>query len=153
MKTDPDLFQMFGSETELNAWEERIQQGRLPTRDQLKTILLANRDQPLPDWLIDVVIMGIEGGLKGTRGRRRATPLAMIRWALAKAKYEDVLSWLQQRERLCGLKGWSLLQNKHWWDGPPHIRAARIVIARLNLNMDWPAFLNRISSDKSADLL
>jgi len=49
MKTDPDLFQLFGSETELSAWEERIQQGRLPTRDQLKTILLANRDQPLPD--------------------------------------------------------------------------------------------------------
>jgi hypothetical protein len=153
MKTDPDLFQLFGSETELSAWEARIQQGRLPTRDQLKTILLANRHQPWPEWLIDVVIMGIEGELKGTRGRRRATPLATIRWAVAKAKYEDVLSWLQKRERLCGLQGWSLLQGKHWWDGPPHVRAARIVIARLDLNMDYPAFLNRISSDKSADSL
>jgi hypothetical protein len=61
MKTDPNLFQLFGSETELSAWEARIQQGRLPTRDQLKTILLANRHQPWPEWLIDVVIMGNRG--------------------------------------------------------------------------------------------
>jgi hypothetical protein len=153
MKTDPDLFQLFGSDTELRGWEERIQQGQLPTRDQLKAVLLANQHQPLPDWLLDVVIMGIEGRLKGTRGRRRRTPLATIRWALAKAKYEDVLLWLQQRGKSSGLEGWSLLQGKHWWDGSPHERAARIVIARLNLRMDWRAFLNRISSDKSADLL
>ena len=56
-------------------------------------------------------------------------------------------------EKSTGLQGWSLVRGKDWWNGPPHERAARIVIARLSLRIDWPAFLNRISSDKSGDLL
>jgi hypothetical protein len=146
-KSHSNLFELFGSETELPLWEERIKQGQLPTRDQLKAILLANRHQAFPEWLLDVVILGIEGGLKGTRGRRKQNALSTMRWALAKSMYEDILLWLQRRERRNGLRGWSLLRGKHWWTGPPHERAARIVIARLNLHMDYPAFLNRISSD------
>ncbi|MCP1927437.1 hypothetical protein [Bradyrhizobium elkanii] len=153
MKSDPDLYELFGAETEFSTWEPRIKQGVLPTREQLKAILLANAGQQFPDWLLGVVIMGIENRLKGTRGRRKENALLKTRWALAVAKYEYLLLWLQRREKRCGLQGWSVLRGKHWWTGSPHERAARIVIAQLNLSIDWRAFLNRISSHKSADLL
>jgi hypothetical protein len=55
--------------------------------------LLANRHQAFPEWLLDVVILGIEGGLKGTRGRRKQNALSTMRWALAKSMYEDILLW------------------------------------------------------------
>ena len=145
-KSSPDLFELFGSDTEFSAWEERIKQGELPTRDQLKVMLLAHPDQVLPEWLLDVVILGIDGRLKGTRGRRTKTSFDAIKWALAKAKYEKTLLWLQRREKSFGLQGWSVLRGKHWWKGPPHERAARIVISQLKLRIDWPAFHNRISS-------
>jgi hypothetical protein len=73
-KSSPDLFELFGSDTEFSAWEERIKQGELPTRDQLKVMLLAHPDQVLPEWILDVVLLGIDGKLKATRGRRSSKP-------------------------------------------------------------------------------
>ena len=146
-KSSPDLFELFGSDTEFSAWEERIKQGELPTRDQLKVMLLAHPDQVLPEWILDVVLLGIDGKLKATRGRRSSKPsVNAFKWVLAKAKYEKTLRWLQRREKSLGLEGWSLLRGKDWWDGPPHQRAARIVISQLKLRIDWRAFHNRISS-------
>jgi hypothetical protein len=145
-KTSPDLFETFGSDTEFSAWEARINKGEFPTRDQLKVMLLAQPDQVLPEWILKAVILGIEGKLKATRGRRKPNLLPVIKWAFLKTEYEGTLRWLQRREKSIGLQGWSLLQGQHWWVGPPHERAARIVIARLKLRLDWPAFLNGISS-------
>ena len=110
-------------------------------------MLLAHPDQVLPEWILDVVLLGIEGKLKATRGRRSSKPsVNAFKWVLAKAKYEKTLRWLQRREKSLGLEGWSLLRGKDWWDGPPHQRAARIVISQLKLRIDWRAFHNRISS-------
>jgi hypothetical protein len=149
MATPPTLFELFGAEADLPTWEARVNDGALPTRDELKAILRANRDHPLPDWLLDLVILGIDGGLRAKPGRRQQGPLKAVRWALAAAKYEETLKWLQHREAADRLDGWPLWQGKHWWNGPPHERAARIVIAQLGLKVDWRSFLNRLSSQKS----
>jgi hypothetical protein len=45
-----------------------------------------------------------------------------------------------------GLVGWSVIREPHWWAGPPHQRAARIVTAQWLKHMSWGAFLNKISS-------
>jgi hypothetical protein len=63
-------------------------------------------------------------------------------------EYERTLAWLQRREGHGSHSGWPLWQGKHWRIGPPHERAARIVIARLGLHLDWHSFLNRPSSQK-----
>jgi hypothetical protein len=62
------------------------------------------------------------------------------------AGYPRYLAWLQKRERSCGLVGWSVIREQHWWAGPPHQRAARIVTAQWLKHMSWGAFLNKISS-------
>ena len=129
-KSSPDLFELFGSDTEFSAWEERIKQGELPTRDQLKVMLLAHPDQVLPEWLLDVVILGIDGRLKGTRGRRTKTSFDAIKWALAKAKYEKTLLWLQRREKSFGLQGWRRPRYR-FRRYPDRLRAAR------NRHPDW----------------
>ena len=153
MEKPPTLFDLFGSEIDLTLWEQRVKRDDLPTREQLKAILLANPDLALPEWLLDIVILGIDGKLKGTRGRRRESSLTWTRWAAAKVMYAGMLPWLQQREKRCGLRGWNILRNQDWWQGSPHERAARMAIARYRLRIDVPAFLNRISSDKSPGLL
>src|SRR4051812_3608300 len=127
------LFELFGSDVDLAAWNEKIKEGKLPTRNELKTILRANHAQPLPEWLLDVVVLGIDGKLKGQRGRPQATSLSKTRWALATAKYDDTLRWLQRRASISGLRGWKAVRDQDWWTGPPHERAARIVIAQLGL--------------------
>ncbi|MGY3694622.1 hypothetical protein ACVIGA_004702 [Bradyrhizobium sp. USDA 3240] len=48
MKSDPDLYGLFGAETEFSTWEQRTKQGLLPTREQLKAILRANA------WLVSL---------------------------------------------------------------------------------------------------
>ena len=148
MAEPPTLFEMFGADADLAIWEARIKNGTRPTREQLKHLLLQNRDRPLPSWLLDVVILAIDGELRAKPGRRRQSPLKAIQWAWAAAEYESTLAWLQRREAHGRLSGWPLWQGKHWWIGPPHERAARIVIARLNLHLDWRSFLNRVSSQK-----
>ena len=99
-------------------------------------MLLAHPDQVLPEWILDAVILGIDGRLKGTRGRRKRPRLLRSNGHWLKTKYERTLRWLQQREKSIGLQGWSLLRGKHWWKGPPHERAARIVISQFKLRID-----------------
>jgi hypothetical protein len=130
---------------EFDFWEKSIRQGGLPTRDQLKALLREYPNRVLPEGIRHAVILGIDGKLKATRGRKR-TPYAGFKWWVLKRKYERTRGWLQQREKRSGLRGWSLVRGKDWWSGPPHVRAARFVIAKCKLRMDVAAFLNRISS-------
>jgi hypothetical protein len=143
-----NLFEMFGADTDLAAWEARVKDGARPNREQLKDILQQNRDRPLPEWLLDLVMLAVDGGLPAKPGRRRQSPLKPYQWALAAVEYEQTLKWLQRREAAGRLSGWPLWQGKHWWTGPPHERAARIVIARHGLHVDWRSFHNRLSSQK-----
>ena len=124
-------------------WEREIAQGRLPTSVELTDLLKANRNAPLPSWLIATIDRRDE--LRRRTGRPRNSALKEIQIQLAIAKYRACLEWLQKRERSLGLKGWSRIQTSAWWVGSPHERAARMTTARWLKRMDWRAFLNRAS--------
>lgn len=132
-----------GGQYEFDFWEKSIRQGELPTRDQLKALLREYPNRVLPEGIRYAVMLGIDGKLKATRGRKRA-PYARFKWWVLKRKYERTL--LQQQEKGIALKGLSLPQGRDWSKTPPHERAAHIVIAECKLRMDVRTFLNGISS-------
>jgi hypothetical protein len=145
MSNHPTLYDLFGPTSLLNL-EKSIEKGKIPTAAELADVLEANSEKPLPPWFISVVIKSLRGELKRRPGRPKAGVLSEISFELAKEKYESYLAWLQKRERSSGLEGWSAVRGKDWWAGPPHERAARMVIERWVKHMSWRAFLNRISS-------
>jgi hypothetical protein len=132
-----------------------IRDGRLQTAGQdlllvakveLAAILKANCEEPLPPWFIETAVKSLRGELRRKPGRPKEGALLQIRFQIAKAKYPRYFEWLKKRKRVSGLKGWSAVRGKQWWQGPPHERAARIVTERWVRQMGWRAFLNRISS-------
>jgi hypothetical protein len=141
-----NLFDLFDATSLLNL-ERRIAEGKIPTADELAAVLEANAAEPLPAWFSGLVVKSLRGELKKTRGRPKdESPLSVIRFQLAKAKYHQFLTWLQKRESSVGLKGWTAVRDQSWWTGPPHERAARLVTSRWLRHMDWRSFLNRVSS-------
>jgi hypothetical protein len=141
----PSVYDLYGPTGLLNL-ERSIAEGKIPTAAELAAVLEANSEKPLPPWFAATVAKSLRGELKRRRGRPKANALSEIRFAIAKWKYPLYLVWLQKREGSSGLKGWSAVRGKDWWDGPPHERAARIVTARWLKRMTWRAFLNRVSS-------
>jgi hypothetical protein len=141
----PSLYDLYGPTSLLNL-ERSIAEGKIPTAAELAAVLEANSEKPLPSWFIATVVKSLRGELKKRPGRPKASALSEIRFAIAKAKYPLYLAWLQKRQRSSGLEGWSAVRGQEWWAGPPHQRAARIVVARWLKHMSWRAFLNRPSS-------
>jgi hypothetical protein len=121
-------------------------EGKIPDAAELASVLEANSERPLPPWFVETLVKSLRGELKKRTGRPKAGALSDIRLALAKAKYKQYLEWLRKRQRSSGLKGWSAVRGKDWWNGPPHERAARIVTARWLKHMSWRAVLNTVSS-------
>ena len=141
----PSLYDLYGP-TGLPNLERSIAKGKIPTAAVLAAVLEANSEKPLPPWFVAMVVKSLRGELKKRPGRPRAGPLLEICFALAKARYPRYLAWLQKRQSSSGLEGWPAVRGKHWWAGPPHERAARIVKQRWLRHMSWKAVLNRISS-------
>jgi hypothetical protein len=144
---NPNLYDLFGP-TSLKRWERLVSEGELPTNQQLAEIVEANAGDPLPGWLIELVAKGLRGELKQRPGRPKPSTASNIEFAVAEYQYLRVLRWLQKRAQKCELGGWSILQGKDWWQGPPHERAARIVTARWLRHISWRTFLNRVSSQQ-----
>jgi hypothetical protein len=141
-----NLFDLFDATSLLNL-ERRIAEDKIPTADELAAALEANAAEPLPAWFLGLVVKSLRGELKKKRGRPKdESPLSVIRFQLAKAKYDQYLAWLRKRERSVGLIGWTAVRNQSWWAGPPHERAARLVTSRWLRHLDWRSFLNRVSS-------
>jgi hypothetical protein len=140
-----NIYDLFGP-TSSSRWERLIADGKVPTKVQLADILEANCEEPLPPWFIETVVKSLRGELRRKPGRPKEAALLQIRFQLAKGKYPRYLAWLKKRKRVSGLKGWPAVREKHWWQGPPHERAARIVTERWLSQMSWRAFLNKISS-------
>ena len=146
MPKPPTVYDLFGSTTLLNL-ERSMKAGQIPTAIELAAVLEANSNKPLPPWFAAILAKSFRGKLHKRRGRpKNSSFFAVANFAVAKAEYPRYLAWLQQRKRSCGLVGWSAICKKHWWEGPPHERAARIVTARWLKHMGWRAFLNKISS-------
>jgi len=140
-----NIYDLFGP-TSLSKWERLIADGKVPTKMELADILEANCEEQLPPWLIQTIVKSLRGELRQKPGRRNEGDILQIRFQIAKAKYPRYLKWLKKRKRVSGLNGWPAVREKHWWQGPPHERAARIVTERWLSQMGWRAFLNRISS-------
>jgi hypothetical protein len=140
------LYDLFDNNCLQNC-QRLLQNGEVPTPDQLADILEANATNP-PLWFIDLIAKSLRGELRGKPGRRRGSFFSQCQFAAARHDYQIWLSWLTRREQTLGLKGWSILSDKDWWSGPPHERAAKIAIQRWRLHMSWRSFLNKISSEK-----
>lgn len=146
-KGQPTLYDLFEARS-LQSCKRRLDAGEIPTPHQLADILSANAHRPLPAWFLDLVVSSLKGNLKRRAGRPKAPPILDMRFAAAIADYRVHLDWLTERDRTSGLEGWSILHDQDWWSGPPHERAAKIVIRKWRLPISWRSFLNRISSDK-----
>jgi hypothetical protein len=144
---NPSLYDLFGP-TSLKRWERLVGEGELPTKQQLAEIIEANAGEPLPSWLIELVAKALRGELKQRAGRPKQNVLSEMRFTVAAFQYSRVLRWLQKREHIIGLGGWSILRQNDWWQGPPHERAARIVTAQWLRHMNWRTFLNKVSSQE-----
>jgi hypothetical protein len=143
--TKPSLHDLFGP-TGLPNLERSIREGKIPTGEELAAVLEANCEHPLPAWFLAILVKSLRGELPKRRGRPRESLLSELRFKIAEFRYPRYRAWLQKRERVSGLKGWSAVRGKDWWAGPPHERAARIVTARWLKHISWRAFLNRVSS-------
>jgi hypothetical protein len=141
----PSVYDLYGPTSLLNL-ERSIDDGKIPTAPELADILEANSERRLPAWFIAILVKSLRGKLKRPRGRPKESFLSVTRFEIAKWKYPLYLAWLQKREGSSGLDGWSAVRGKDWWAGPPHERAARIVVKQWLKHMSWRAFLNRISS-------
>ena len=153
MPSRRNLYDLYGPTSLVNL-ERRIAEGKVPTADELAVVLEANASEPLPTWFSELLAQSLRGELKKKRGRPpNEDPLSAIRYHLARGKYHRYLAWLQKREHSSGLNGWPSLRGKHWWEGPPYERAARMATARWLRHADWKNFLNRLSLHKNpADL-
>ena len=145
MSKRPNLYDLYGPTSLINL-ERSMAEGKIPTAGELASVLEANSERPLPPWFTETLVKSLRGELKKRTGRPRAGALSDIRLALAKAKYQRYLAWLQKRQGSSGLEGWSAVRGKDWWDGPPHERAARIVTARWLSHLSWRTVLNAVSS-------
>jgi len=140
-------YDLFGRDS-LIFWQGQVAKGVIPTRAELADILEHNADQPLPPWFVETITASLRGTLKQKRGPKRSALLDRIRLTLAQCFYQRHLAWLQNRQNVIGLTGWSCLQNADWWQGPPYERAARMTQKRLYPMRDWRTVLNLMSSQK-----
>ena len=107
--------------------QDRLARGDFPPPEALAAILEFNQEHPLPKWLVQHVIGRLRGQIKLKRGQKAQSQWRRDFTALASWDYRRHLAWLSRRENSQGLKGWSALQGKSWWQGPPHERALAIV--------------------------
>jgi hypothetical protein len=143
---EPTLYDLF-DENSFEYWRRQVQDGTLPTSEQLASLLEANPEESLPAWLRPLVIMGVRGRLTGRRGRPPKSAFAQLCLLAAIGEYRDVLSRLaeeQKEERQARPKG----IKKGADHKPAHQMAAEQVVREWHLAMDWRSFLNEVHSEK-----
>jgi len=141
------LYDLYG-DTSLENCRRMMLEGAIPTSELLADVLAANASAALPPWFIDLLVTALRGQLKRKAGRPRRGLAGELALLGARADYPGVHAWLVRRQARSGLRGWAAVRQKHWWSGPPHERAAQIVIARWRLRISCRSFLNEVSSQK-----
>ncbi|WGR73903.1 MULTISPECIES: hypothetical protein [unclassified Bradyrhizobium] len=146
MSVTPTLYNLF-DETDFQYWELQINNGNLPTPEQLARLLEANPDKPLPSWLRPLIIMGIRRELKAKRGRPPKSLCAQLRLWAAMGEYRAVLAQIQD-----GDDKQSEARSAHAARAadqrPAHERAAEHLVREWRLPMSWRSFLNEVHSKK-----
>lgn len=101
-----------------------------------------NAREPIPKAVRVHLTDRLDGKAKKRQGRGRRTPGRQFRKMYIATCFERRQSWLEGRLAKGGLEGWRQIRKAEWWQGPPSERAARIVQARLKLNMGWERVRN-----------
>ena len=139
-----NIFQMFGSDS-FEDIEQMLAQGIYISAEALASAIQSNPDQVLPGAVRDYLVQMLEGKVRAPRGRKRGGAAQDLRNTYARVLYESYLAWLQAREHSLGL---SDCPTVHWWQGPPHERAARMAAQRAYPNHSWRHVLNMVSRQR-----
>jgi hypothetical protein len=140
-----NLFEQFGPGTFANT-ERKLARGEFVDDKELALVLRNNPDAVLPPPIREYMIRWLEGEVKAPRGRKPLGVKGEIRNVLAGAHYKRYFAWLVRRQQRFGLTGWMPIKHAHWWQGPPHERAARMVKRRLFRRHNWRHVLNIVSA-------
>jgi len=116
-----------------------------PSAEQLTQALIVNSKHPIPPDLLKHIEKRLDGTAKKKRGRKNKSLRPSLEQRLIPIHYDRYLAWLQKRSKSSGLTGWPLIREAHWWKGPPHERAARMVQVKLGLHISWRQVLNNLS--------
>lgn len=108
----------------------RMKMGGHVSPEQLADFLEHNRGKPIPSEVYDHMLRALRGSIGHPRGRKRELQ-TYYRIGVAPLMYRRYVSWLEKRQKRSGLKGWSCIQNKPWWQGSPAERAARMTMQQL----------------------
>ena len=98
--------------------------------------------EPIPQGVIDHLTARLDGKVKKRQGRGRLTAGRRLTKLLIATSFDRRESWLAWRQSKGGLNGWPRIRKADWWRGAPSERAARMVQARLGLNLGWERVRN-----------
>ncbi|MEZ5900057.1 MAG: hypothetical protein R3D51_11265 [Hyphomicrobiaceae bacterium] len=101
-----------------------------------------NAREPIPQIVLAHLSDRLDGKAKKRQGRGRITPGRQFTKMFIATSFDRRESWLAWRQAACGLEGWRRIRRAEWWQGPPSERAARMVQARLKLNIGWERVRN-----------
>lgn len=101
-----------------------------------------NAREPIPKAVLAHLSDRLDGNVKKRQGRGRITPGRQFTKMYIATCFERRQSWLEWRQAKGGLEGWRRIRKAEWWQGPPSERAARMVQARLKLNIGWERVRN-----------
>ena len=99
--------------------------------------LEANAREPIPQELREYLLRRLDREVPKPRGRKPGGSVEQIRRNLIRHQYRRYLDWLTAREKSVGLRGWSLIRDAEWWQGPPSERAARMTKERCAPSISW----------------
>lgn len=116
LREDPD--EWFGSKSILEALE-------------------ANSCEPIPQQLKEYLLRRLDREVPMPRGRKPGSTIKQTHRYFIQVEYRRYLDWLTARKKSVGLRGWSLIRDVEWWQGPPSERAARMVKKRFARSITW----------------
>jgi hypothetical protein len=130
----------------------KLERGQFISPEDLADALEQDRGKAIPDEVLNCLVQTLRGEIKTPGGRPAKNDPAIVRELFACSCYESYLTWLQKRQARFGLTGWSCIRDADWWQGPPHERAAKMVVRwgrRGKWNISDKYIRNLVSSYKS----
>lgn len=128
-------------ETSLKNWKRKLDEGTVPSLEQLANLIEANFSQPMPPWLVIHLCDRLRKPDRPKRGRPRSGKSDVVTVAFAKLLYQFWLTKFQKERP-------THLARRKNTTSPPHELAAQTVQKLVYPDKDWKAVLNLLSSQK-----